>query len=120
MARVRVVLRRVKGNDTSADIIRAGNLSLDRARYKAMLPSGEIALTPTEFEILSMLASQPGRIFSRAQLLTAIHGIAFDSFERAVDSHVRNLRRKLKKAQPDTAYIVTVHGVGYKFPEQPA
>ncbi len=119
VARVRVVLRRVQGGGaTTADVLRVGNLSLDRSRYKATVPSGELTLTPTEFEILSLLASQPGRIFSRAQLLTAVHGVAFDSFERAIDSHIRNLRRKLKSAEPDTPYIITVHGVGYKFPEQ--
>ena len=118
VARVRVVLRRLQGGLQTADLIQVGALSLDRSRYKAIFASGEIVLTPTEFEIFSLLASQPGRIFSRAQLLTAVHGVSFESFERAIDSHIRNLRRKLKTAEPDTSYIITVHGVGYKFPEQ--
>lgn len=119
VARVRVVLRRVAGaSTTQSELIHAENLTLDRSRYKALLPSTELTLTPTEFEILALLASQPGRIFSRAQLLTAAHGVSFGSYERAIDSHIRNLRRKLKSAEPDIPYIITVHGVGYKFTEQ--
>jgi len=120
VARVRVVLRRASG-DPASDVIRAGAVTLDRARYEANLPGAAgradvtLSLTPTEFEILATLMSQPGRIFSRAQLLQAAHGIAFESYERAIDSHIRNLRRKLESARPDAHYIVTVHGVGYKF-----
>ena len=113
-ARVRVVLRRASGDPTS-EIIRAGDVTLDRARYEAQLPEKTISLTPTEFEIFATLISQPGRIFSRAQLLTAAHGVAFESYERAIDSHIRNLRRKLETADGQQRYIVTVHGVGYKF-----
>ncbi|MCX6066953.1 MAG: response regulator transcription factor [Chloroflexi bacterium] len=114
VARVRVVLRRASG-DPASEIIRAGEVSIDRARYEATLPDKVIVLTPTEFEILAALMSQPGRIFSRAQLLNAVHGIAFESYERAIDSHIRNLRRKLETAAGDARYIITVHGVGYKF-----
>ena len=114
VARVRVVLRRVSGDPTS-DIIRAGEVSLNRARYEVNLPDQTIALTPTEFEILATLMSQPGRIYSRAQLLNAAHGVAFESYERAIDSHIRNLRRKLERGDDKANYIVTVHGVGYKF-----
>jgi len=110
VARVRTVLRRASG-DTSSDIIRAGEITLDRTRYQASFPDRSITLTPTEFEFLATLMSQPGRIFTRAQLLNAVRGVAFESYERAVDSHVRNLRRKLEPGD----YIVTVHGVGYKF-----
>ena len=95
-ARVRVVLRRAGGDPTS-EVIRAGDVTLDRARYEAQLPEKTISLTPTEFEIFATLMSQPGRIFSRAQLLTAAHGVSFESYERAIDSHIRNLRRKLEK-----------------------
>ena len=113
-ARVRVVLRRASGDPTS-EVIRAGDVTLDRARYEAQLPEKTISLTPTEFEIFATLISQPGRIFSRAQLLTAAHGVAFESYERAIDSHIRNLRRKLETDDGEQRYIVTVHGVGYKF-----
>ena len=110
VARVRVVLRRA-ANTPDNDIIRAGDVELDRAHYEVHLPDKTIPLTSTEFEILATLMSQPGRIFSRAQLLTATHGITFESLERAIDSHVRNLRHKLEPVE----LIVTVHGVGYKF-----
>jgi|SRR5689334_18715896 len=113
-ARVRVVLRRA-GGDPFSDVIRAGDVTLDRTRYEALLPDKTVVLTPTEFEILASLMSQPGRIFSRAQLLTAAHGVAFESYERAIDSHIRNLRRKLETDDGRQRYIVTVHGVGYKF-----
>jgi two-component system OmpR family response regulator len=76
-----------------------------------------VPLTPTEFELLATLASQPGRIFSRAQLLTAVRGVAFESYERAIDSHIRNLRRKIEPQEGVTNYIITVHGAGYKFTE---
>jgi len=110
VARVRVVLRRVTSTPES-DVIRVGEVELDRAHYEVHLPDKIIPLTSTEFEILAALMSQPGRIFSRAQLLTATHGITFESLERAIDSHIRNLRRKLEPAE----LIVTVHGIGYKF-----
>jgi len=117
VARVRTVLRRAGGAATPAEVIRAGELSLDRTRFKVNLPDREVTLTPTEFEILAVMAAQPGRVFSRAQLLTAAHGIAFESYERAIDSHIRNLRRKLQLDADGPEYIQTVHGVGYKFTE---
>jgi two-component system, OmpR family, alkaline phosphatase synthesis response regulator PhoP len=114
VARVRVVLRRA-GGDPPGEVIRVGEVSLDRTRFEVTVPEKTILLTPTEFEILSTLMKQPGRIFSRAQLLTAVHGIAFESYERAIDSHIRNLRRKLENPDGESRYILTVHGVGYKF-----
>ena len=115
VARVRAVLRRAGGDTSTAEVIRVADLSLDRARYKVTLPDREVTLTPSEFEILSTLAGQPGRIFSRAQLLTATRGVAFESYERAIDSHVRNLRRKIEPEKGSPRYVITVHGVGYKF-----
>jgi two-component system alkaline phosphatase synthesis response regulator PhoP len=117
VARVRTVLRRAEGSSSPAEMIRAADLSLDRNRYVATLPTGEVPLTPTEFEILAALASQPGRIFSRGQLLMAARGVAFESYERAIDSHIRNLRRKIEPDDREPRYIITVHGVGYKFAE---
>jgi DNA-binding response OmpR family regulator len=110
VARVKVVLRRVSG-DPAAEVIRVGQVSLDRAHYEVQIGERTVQLTPTEFEIMATLMSQPGRIFSRSQLLNSAHGVAFESLERAIDSHIRNLRRKLEPAE----LIVTVHGVGYKF-----
>ena len=117
VARVRAVLRRVQG-DATAEIIRAGNLTLDRTRFNVLINDHEISLTPTEFEILATLASQPGRIFSRSQLLLAVRGVTFESYERAIDSHIRNLRKKLDFNGIGTEWIVTIHGVGYKFNER--
>lgn len=117
VARVRAVLRRAGGDASTPEVIRVADLVLDRARYKVVLPDKEVTLTPTEFEILATLASQPGRIFSRAQLLTVTHGVTFESYERAIDSHVRNLRRKIEPKDSGPKYIITVHGVGYKFAE---
>jgi DNA-binding response OmpR family regulator len=110
VARVRVVLRRVSG-DSTAEVIRVGGVSLDRTNYEVQIGTRVVMLTHTEFEIMATLMSQPGRIFSRAQLLTAAHGVSFESYERAIDSHIRNLRHKLEPGE----LIVTVHGVGYKF-----
>jgi DNA-binding response OmpR family regulator len=110
VARVKVVLRRASG-DSAAEVIRVGNVSLDRSQYEVRIGQRVVTLTPTEFEIMATLMSQPSRIFSRNQLLNAVHGVAFESYERAIDSHIRNLRRKL---EPDDL-IFTVHGVGYRF-----
>ncbi|MDA1003122.1 MAG: helix-turn-helix domain-containing protein [Chloroflexi bacterium] len=74
-----------------------------------------IELTPTEFQLLETLARQPGRIFTRSQLLDAVHGVAFESYERAIDAHVKNLRRKLEPEPRTPRYILTVYGVGYRF-----
>jgi DNA-binding response OmpR family regulator len=110
VARVGVVLRRVTG-DPNLEVIRIGDVLLDRAHYEVQIKKRAVPLTPTEFEIMATLMSQPGRILSRNQLLSAVHGVAFESYERAIDSHIRNLRHKL---EPDEL-IFTVHGVGYKF-----
>ncbi len=117
VARVRTVLRRASEAPAPADLLRVGDVTLDRTRYRAILPDREVDLTPTEFEILATLAGSPGRIFSRAQLLTAARGVAFESYERAIDSHIRNLRRKIEPLDAEPRYIITVHGVGYKFAE---
>jgi two-component system OmpR family response regulator len=75
-------------------------------------------LTPTEFELLATLARQPGRVFTRTQLLDAIHGVAFESYERAIDAHVKNIRRKVEVKAATPRYILTVYGVGYKFEDK--
>jgi DNA-binding response OmpR family regulator len=76
-----------------------------------------IDLTRTEFELLATLAGQPGRVFTRAQLLDAVRGIEAESFDRAIDAHVKNLRHKLEADPRNPRYVLTVHGVGYKFAE---
>jgi DNA-binding response OmpR family regulator len=119
VARVRAVLRRVDRSDRSGGgdhaIIRAGELVLDPPRMRAELGDRQIDLTPTEFQLLATLAAQPGRIFTRSQLLDALHGIAFESYERAIDTHIKNIRRKLEPDPRVPRLVLTVYGVGYRF-----
>jgi two-component system, OmpR family, alkaline phosphatase synthesis response regulator PhoP len=115
VARVRTVLRRADQRIIGMDVIRAGDLTLDLSRMSTTLNGQNVELTPTEFNLLAVLASQPGRVFTRAQLLEAIHGIAFESFERAIDAHIKNMRRKIEPNPREPRYILMVYGVGYKF-----
>ena len=120
VARVRVVFRRIE-NALSANVemIRVADLTLDVPRMRVTAEHREIEeLTPTEFELLATLARQPGRVFTRAQLLDAIHGVAFESYERAIDAHVKNIRRKIEVKASEPQYILTVYGVGYKFADK--
>ena len=115
VARVRAVFRRIDAAPERGDIIRAGDVTLDKRRMQVSLGSQAIDLTSTEFELLATLARQPGRVFTRAQLLDAIRGVAVESFDRAIDAHVKNVRRKLERDPRNPRYLLTVHGVGYKF-----
>jgi DNA-binding response OmpR family regulator len=74
-----------------------------------------VDLTPTEFDLLLHMARSPGRVFTRAQLLDALHGVAFESYERAIDAHVKNIRRKIEVDPTQPRLVVTVYGVGYKY-----
>ena len=111
-ARVRAVLRRQARDED--DVLRAGDLILDLPRLRTAVSGRQVSLTATEFELLSALARQPGRVFTRAQLLDAIHGVAFDSYERAIDAHVKNIRRKIEPDPRAPRYLLTVYGVGYR------
>src|SRR5690348_16659319 len=115
VARVRAVLRRVEGDLAHADVIRVGDVELDVPRMRTVVGGRRVDLTPTEFELVLTLARQPGRVFTRAQLLDAIHGVAFESFERAIDAHIKNIRHKIELKTSDPQYVLTVYGVGYKF-----
>jgi DNA-binding response OmpR family regulator len=112
-ARIRAVLRRHAG-DGLAELIRAGDLVIDVPRLRATVAGRPVELTATEFQLLAALARQPGRVFTRSQLLDAIHGVAFDSYERAIDAHVKNIRRKLEPDPRAPRYLLTVYGVGYR------
>ena len=96
VARVRAVLRRSERAAEPRDRIEVGDLALDVPRLRATVGGRPIDLTPTEFSLLATMAREPGRVFTRAQLLDAVHGVAFESYERAIDAHVKNLRRKLE------------------------
>jgi DNA-binding response OmpR family regulator len=117
VARVRAVFRRIDARPEPGDIIRAGEVTLVTPRMEVTVGDRSIGLTPTEFELLATLARQPGRVFTRAQLLDAIRGTDVESFDRAIDAHVKNLRRKLEPDSRNPRYVLTVHGVGYKFAE---
>jgi len=113
VARVRAVLRRAEGLTSPADVIRVGSLvELDPSRMEARFDGRRVDLTRSEFQIVSAMARQPGRVFTRAQLLDAVRGVAFESYERAIDAHIKNIRRKI-----GAKYIETVFGVGYRFAE---
>lgn len=117
VARVRVVLRRIDASIAFKDkeILRSGDLFIDLPCMKVQINDQEIELTTTEFQLLAKMVRQPGRIFTRAQLLDAIHGVAFESYERAIDAHIKNIRRKIEPDQRKPKYIQTIYGVGYKF-----
>ncbi len=120
VARVRVVFRRIENAlSANAEMIRVTDLTLDVPRMRVTAENREVEeLTPTEFELLATLARQPGRVFTRAQLLDAIHGVAFESYERAIDAHIKNIRRKIEMKASEPQYILTVYGVGYKFADK--
>ncbi len=120
VARVRAVLRRADRAPEAAETIRAGDVVLDLPRMRAEVEGTVVDLTPTEFQLLATMAARPGRIFTRAQLLDALHGIAFETYERAIDSHVKNLRRKVEPDPRRPRYILTVYGVGYRFADDRA
>ena len=115
VARVRAVLRRIERPAPASDIIRASDVTLDMPRMRVRAGERDVELTPTEFQLLAALAREPGRVFTRSQLLDAVHGVAFESYERAIDAHVKNIRRKLESDPREPRYVQTVHGVGYRF-----
>lgn len=114
VARVRAVLRRA-GNVQPSEVIRADDVVLDTQRLRVTRGGEVVDLTATEFQLLATIAAQPGRVFTRARLLDAVHGVAIESFERAIDAHIKNIRRKLERDPRTPYYIETVYGIGYRF-----
>jgi DNA-binding response OmpR family regulator len=117
VARVRAVLRRADAASSQETLLRRADLTIDVPRLAVTRGDTPIELTPTEFQILATLARQPGRIFTRAQLLDAVRGSEVESFERAIDTHIKNIRRKLERDARSPRYLLTVYGIGYKFGE---
>jgi two-component system alkaline phosphatase synthesis response regulator PhoP len=117
VARVRAVLRRAESRreEEALQVVRAADLTLDLPKMAATVGNKPVQLTTTEFQLLATMARQPGRIFTRAQLLDAVRGVAFESYERAIDAHIKNIRRKIEPEAREPRYILTVYGVGYKF-----
>jgi DNA-binding response OmpR family regulator len=116
VARVRAVLRRSSAaRATGPEVLRVAGVELDLPRMRVTVDGRPVDVTPTEFELLATLMREPGRVFTRGQLLDAIHGVAFDSYERAVDAHVKNIRKKIEPTAGKPRYLLTVRGVGYRF-----
>jgi two-component system alkaline phosphatase synthesis response regulator PhoP len=117
VARVRAVLRRTQREPETPGIIRTADIEIDVARHGVSIAGRPIELTPTEFGLLSAFALQPGRVFTRMQLLEAVQGQAYEGYERTIDAHVKNLRAKIEPDPRKPRYIETVYGVGYRFRE---
>ena len=117
VARVRAVLRRSRTAARGNEIVRAADVEIDTGKMRVSVAGTSVELTPTEFQLLATLAREPGRVFTRSQLLDAVHGVAIESYERAIDAHVKNIRRKIEPTPGSPRYVVTVHGVGYRFAE---
>ena len=115
VARIRAVLRRTRAEHRPDEVLRVADVEVDVAKMHVTVGGRSVELTPTEFELLVTLAREPGRVFTRSQLLDAIHGVAIETYERAIDAHVKNLRRKLEPDPRSPRYVLTVHGVGYRF-----
>jgi DNA-binding response OmpR family regulator len=115
VARIRAVLRRTESRGSEvAEVRQAGDLSIDVQKMRTTVGGRPVELTPTEFHLLAALMREPGRVFTRSQLLDALHGVAFESYERAIDAHIKNIRRKIEPEPGQPRYIQTVHGVGYR------
>jgi two-component system response regulator BaeR len=113
VARVKAVLRRARSIETPRRLI-AGSLMLDEKTHQATAAGVPLNLTPSEFGLLNVLITSPGRVFSRGELLDKVQGYQFDGYDRTVDSHIKNLRRKIAGVLPDREIITTIYGVGYK------
>ncbi len=118
VARVRAVLRRVHGGLRQPGLVRAGDLEIDLHAHRVERAGQEIHLTPSEFNVLTLLAQSPGQVFSREQLLDRLHGVLYEGYDRSVNSHIKNLRRKLEADPLQPRYVLTVYGIGYKFTEE--
>lgn len=114
-ARVRAVLRRVgKGVEDQRGVLRVGDITVDADGHQVTVSGSEVALTPTEFSILLFLAERPGRVAGRLQLVNASLGEAYVGYERSIDTHVSNLRKKIEDDPANPRRLQTVYGVGYK------
>lgn len=115
VARARALLRRAETVPATPRLLRLGELEVDLDGHSVRSGSHPIDLTPTEFGLLAALASQPGRVFTRLQLLEASQGAAYEGYERTIDAHIKNLRAKIEPDPRNPQYIETVFGVGYRF-----
>lgn len=117
-ARMRAVLRRSSPedeNDEQDKILTRGEIEINLSSYEVKVNHETLSLTPTEYKILVMLSQKPGRVYSRLQLMNSVMGEAFLNYERSIDTHVSNLRKKVEKDPTHPKYIHTVYGIGYRF-----
>jgi len=114
LARVRAVLRRVEG-EGGPEELSFGELAIDFRRHEVLLQGRVVSLTPTEFRLLAALTREPGRAFTRLHLIHEVLGYDFEGFERTIDTHIKNLRKKLESDPRNPRHIKTVFGVGYRF-----
>jgi len=118
VARVRAVLRRTEAAGAGGtEVLRVADVEVDLPRMRVVVGGRPVELTPTEFQLLAAMVREPGRVFTRGQLLDAVHGVAFESYERAIDAHVKNIRRKLEADPRRQRYVLTVYGMGYRLAE---
>ncbi len=117
VARVRAVLRRTEGESARPETITAGDLTIDLTKHTVRIKERAVELTPTEFDLLSVVMQNPGRVYTRLQLLDQVQGEAFEGYERTIDAHIKNLRQKIEPDPRNPRYLLTVFGVGYKFAE---
>jgi DNA-binding response OmpR family regulator len=115
IARVRAVLRRAQGKMKPQSMVHAGELEIDLDAHLVRLKGQPVHLTPNEFRLLAIMAQHPGQLLTREQLIDQMHGISLESFDRSIDSHIKNLRRKLEAHLTHPVYIKTVYGEGYRF-----
>jgi DNA-binding response OmpR family regulator len=115
VARVRALLRRAESEPEKGIVLRIADLEIDQDAHIVTRAGEEIELTPTEFTLLMTMAAQPGRAFTRLQLLEASQGHAYEGYERTIDAHIKNLRAKIEPDPKKPVYIETVFGIGYRF-----
>ncbi|MEO8611483.1 MAG: response regulator transcription factor [Chloroflexota bacterium] len=118
VARIRAVLRRISEDVSSPDVLRVGDVFLDKQTRLVTVGTRKIELTPSEFDLLTIFMTSPGQVFSRAHLLERLKGDFFENVERTVDVHIRNLRAKLESDPANPQHILTVFGVGYRFNDE--
>lgn len=115
VARVKAVLRRTQSNPKGSGILASGPIAMDTSTRRVTIFESELRLTPVEFELLQLFISRPGQVFTRNDLVAAVRGANFCGFDRTVDSHICNLRKKISDRLPEENLINTVYGIGYSF-----
>lgn len=114
IARIRAILRRVQPVENKEPVLQVGKILLYPNSHTVSMDGVTIDLTPTEYKLLELFLANPGKVFSRLQLVEKVQGYAFDGYERTMDSHIKNLRKKLNVSPEDQEYIKTIYGIGYK------